>query len=143
MIALFRFLLALLTVPFKPMWRLEAENAALRKQRNVMRRRMKARPRLTNSDGWCFIFLYRLFPSILDVIQIIQTETLVRWHRSGFRFYWRWKSRHRVCRPKIDGELRALIRRMTDENPLWGGAPDPWRAVETRFRRRSVDCRHI
>ena len=64
--------------------------------------------------------LYRLFPSILDVIRIIQPETLVRWHRSGFWFYWRWKSRHRVGRPKIDGELRALIRRMTDENPLWG-----------------------
>ena len=120
MVALFRFLLALLTAPFKPMWRLEAENAALRHQLNVLRRKLKSRPRLTNSDRWFFVILYRLFPSILDAIRIIQPETLVRWHRSGFRFYWRWKSRHRVGRPKIDGELRALIRRMTAENPIWG-----------------------
>ena len=120
MIALLRLLLALLTAPFKPMWRLEAENTALRQQLNVLHRRVKSRPRLTNSDRWFFVILYRLFPSILNAIRIIQPETLVRWHRSGFRFYWRWKSRHRVGRPKIDGELRALIRRMTDENPLWG-----------------------
>ncbi len=80
----------------------------------------KGAARLTNSDRGFFVVLYRLFPSILDAIRIIQPETLVRWHRSGFWFYWRWKSRHRVGRPKIDGELRALIRRMTDENPLWG-----------------------
>ena len=89
MIDLFRFLLALLTAPFKPMWRLEAENAALRQQLNVLGRRMKARPKLTNSDRWFFVILYRLFPSILNAIRIIQPETLVRWHRSGFRFYWR------------------------------------------------------
>ena len=53
-------------------------------------------------------------------MQIIQPETLVRWHRSSFRFYWRWKSRHHIGRPKIDVELRALIKRMNDENPLWG-----------------------
>ena len=80
MIDLFRCLLALLTAPFKPMWRLEAENAALRKQLNVLRRRMKARLWITNSDRWFSVVLYRLFPSILDAIRIIQPETLVRWH---------------------------------------------------------------
>ncbi len=114
MIALFRFLLALMTKPFKPMGQLEAENAALRQQLNVLRRRMKARPRLTNSDGWFFIVLYRLFPSILDAMRIIQPKTLVRWHRSGFRFYWRLKSQRCVRRSKIDAKLPALIKRMND-----------------------------
>jgi hypothetical protein len=120
MIALLRFLLALMTTPFKPMWRLEAENAAILQQLNVLHYRMKARPRLTNSDRWIFVALYRLFPSILDAIRVIQPETLVRWHRSGFRFYWRLKSRYRVVRTKIDRQLRELINFMNDDNPLWG-----------------------
>ena len=77
MIALFLFLLALLTAPFKLMWWLEAENAALRQQLNVLHRRLKSRPRLTNSDRF-FIVLYRLFPSTLDAVYIIQPETFVR-----------------------------------------------------------------
>ena len=60
------------------------------------------------------------FQSILKVLTIIRPETLVRWHRAGFRCYWRWKSRPRGGRPQIDTELRVLIRRMSVENPLWG-----------------------
>jgi transposase InsO family protein len=60
------------------------------------------------------------FPSILSVLAVIQPETLVRWHRAGFRLYWRWKSRPRGGRPQIEADLRALIRRMSIENPLWG-----------------------
>jgi transposase InsO family protein len=67
-----------------------------------------------------FIQLYRWFPSILKVLTIIRPETLVRWHRAGFRCYWRWKSLPLGGRPQIDTELRALIRRMSVENPLWG-----------------------
>jgi transposase InsO family protein len=67
-----------------------------------------------------FIQLYRWFPSILSVLTIIRPETLVRWHRAGFRRYWRWKSRSLGGRPQIDTELRALIRQMSIENPLWG-----------------------
>jgi hypothetical protein len=51
---------------------------------------------------------------------IVRPETLLRWHRAGFRCYWRWKSRRRAGRPQIETELRALIRRMSIENPLWG-----------------------
>ena len=69
-------------------------------------------------DRWSFIQLYRWFPSILQVLTIIRPETLVRWHRAGFRCYWRWKSRRRGGRPQIDTELRALIRLMSLENPL-------------------------
>jgi transposase InsO family protein len=64
--------------------------------------------------------MYRWFPSILQVLKIVRPETLVRWHRAGFRRYWRWKSRRRGGRPQIETELRALIRRMSVENPLWG-----------------------
>ena len=120
MIGLLLFVLAVLVSPFKSKLRLEAENAVLRHQLNVLRRRLHGRARLTNSDRWFFIQLYRWFPSILQVLTIIRPETLVRWHRAGFRHYWRWKSRSPAGRPQIETDLRALIRRMSVENPLWG-----------------------
>src|ERR1700752_5181767 len=120
MIWLFRFVLAVLASPFKSKLRLEAENAVLRHQLNVLRRRLHGRVRLTNHDRWFLIQLYRWFPSILQVLAIIQPETLVRWHRAGFRCYWRWKSRPLGGRPQIETELRAVIRQMSIENPLWG-----------------------
>jgi hypothetical protein len=92
----------------------------LRHQLNVLRRKLRRRVRLTNYDRWFFIQLYRRFPSILRSLTIIRPETLVRWHRAGFRCYWRWKSHPRRGRPQIDTELRELIRRMSVENPLWG-----------------------
>ena len=64
--------------------------------------------------------MYRWFPSILKVVTIVQPETLVRWHRVGFRRYWRWRSNSRGGRPRIEIELRALIRQMSTENQLWG-----------------------
>jgi hypothetical protein len=120
MIGLLCFALAVLATPFKSKLRLQAENAVLRHQLNVLRRRLRGRVRFTNHDRWFFIQLYRWFPSILQVLTIIRPETLVRWHRAGFRWYWRWKSRPMGGRPQIDMELRALIRRMSVENPLWG-----------------------
>jgi transposase InsO family protein len=120
MIRLLVFALAVLAGPFKSKMRLEAENAVLRQQLIVLRRRLHGRVRLTNSDRWFFILLYRWFPSILQVLTIIRPETLIRWHRSGFRRYWRWKSRSLGGRPQIEAGLRALIRQMSMENPLWG-----------------------
>jgi len=120
MIALLCFVLAVLAAPFKSKSRLEAENAALRRQLIVLRRKVQGRVRLTNNDRWFLIQLYRWFPSILHVLTIICPETLVRWHRAGFCCYWRWKSRPRGGRPQIETDLRALIRRMSIENPLWG-----------------------
>jgi hypothetical protein len=120
MIGLLLFVLAVLVLPFKSKLRLEAENAVLRHQLNVLRRRLHGRARLTNSDRWFFIQLYRWFPSILQVLTIIRPGTLVRWHRAGCRHYWRWKSRSPGGRPQIETDLRALIRRMSVENPLWG-----------------------
>src|ERR1700681_511367 len=120
MVALICFVLAVLALPFKSKIRLEAENATLRHQLVVLRRKLKGRARLTNNDRWFFVQLYRWFPSILPVVMIIRPETLVRWHRAGFRRYWRWKSRRRGGRLPVETELRALIRRMSIENPLWG-----------------------
>ena len=120
MIGLLCLFLVLVTAPFKSKSRLEAENAALRHQLIVLRRKLHGRVRLTNNDRWFFIQLYRWSPSILQVLTIIRPETLMRWHRAGFRRYWRWKSCPRGGRPQIDTELRALIRRMSIENSLWG-----------------------
>src|SRR5271169_1809671 len=120
MIGLLCFVLAVLALPFKSKLRLEAENAVLRQQLIVLRRGLHGRIRLTNHDRWFLIQLYRWFPSILKVLTIIRPETLVRWHRAGFRCYWRWKSRPPEGRPQIHTELRVLIRRMSVENPLWG-----------------------
>src|ERR1700694_1054392 len=120
MIGLLCFVVAVLASPFKSKIRLEAENAALRHQLAVLRRKLKGPARLTNNDRWFFVQLYRWFPSILSVLLIIRPETLVGWHQTGFRRYWRWKSRRRGGRPPIDAELRALNRRMSVEKPLWG-----------------------
>jgi transposase InsO family protein len=120
MVALLCFLVTLFASPLKSKGRLEAENAALRHQLNVLRRKVRGRVQLTNSDRLFLIQLYRWFPSVLRAIMIIQPETLVRWHRAGFRRYWRWKSRSLGGRPQIDADLRALIRRMSVDNALWG-----------------------
>jgi hypothetical protein len=112
--------MAALTSPFKSKIRLEAENAVLRHQLIVLRRKLRGRVKLANRDRRFFIQLYRWFPSILEVLTVIRPETLVRWHRAGFRSYWRRKSRSLGGRPQIEAELRALIRQMSIENPLWG-----------------------
>src|SRR5262249_32051449 len=70
---------------------------------------------------------------------IVQPDTVMRWHRSGFRLYWRWKSRSRAGRPKVPIEVRSLIRRMSMENPLWGAPRIPWRTAEAWDRGRAVD----
>src|SRR5437899_7206264 len=98
---------------------LEAENAALRHQLIVLQRRVRGRVQLTNGYRLFLVLLYRWFPSVVRAVTIIRPETLVRWHRAGFRRYWRWKSGSLGGRPKIAADLRALIRRISAE-PLWG-----------------------
>lgn len=89
MIGLLRFALAALAPPFKPKLRLEAENAVLRYQLNVVMRRLLCRVRLANNDRWFCIWLYRWLPSILQVFTITRPGTLVHWDRAGFRCYCR------------------------------------------------------
>src|ERR1700681_2437987 len=106
---LLRLILSVLASLFKSRAELEAENLILRQQINVLRRRMPKRPALTNIDRLLFVWLYRWFPSTVGALAIVRPETIIRWHRSGFRAYWRWRSRNRVGRPKVSTELRTLI----------------------------------
>jgi hypothetical protein len=99
--------------------RLETENLILRQQLVVLRRKSLKRVRLWNIDRLLLVWSYRLYPSLPDAIIIVQPETVIRWHRRGFRAYWRRKSRHVGGRPRTAAEIRALIRRMNRENPLW------------------------
>jgi transposase InsO family protein len=120
---MFAFLTKLLLVArsrLKSRASLEAENLVLRQQVIVLSRQSRSRVRLRNIDRLIFVWLYRFFPAILNTITVVKPETIIRWHRSGFRAYWRWKSRRCGGRPKIDRESRDLIRRMSKENPLWG-----------------------
>jgi hypothetical protein len=133
MLGLFCFVLAVLASPFKSKSRLEAENAVLRHQVIVLRRKARGRVRLTNNDRWFLIQMYRWFPSILQVVTIIQPETIVGWHGAGFRHYWRCKSRLRGGRPKIGAGLRALIRQMSIDNPLWGAPRIHGELLKLRF----------
>jgi hypothetical protein len=69
--------------------------------------------------GLFLVWMIRLWPSLIDTAQVVQPETVLRWHRAGFRAFWRSRSTKRAGRPKIDRELRDLIQRMSRENPLW------------------------
>src|SRR6266446_4467116 len=120
MVAFLSQLLLAIRSQFTRRARLEAENLLLRQRLVVLRRKPSTRVRLRNMDRLLLVWLYRLYPSLLDAIIIIQPETVIRWHQRGFRAYWRWKSRQVGGRPRIDSETRALIRRMNRENPLWG-----------------------
>jgi len=99
---------------------LQAENLMLRHQIGVLRRSSSKRVRTTRIDRLSFVWLYRLWPNSIGDVQIIHPKTLVRWHRQGFKAYWRWKSRSRVGRPKVSAELRALVLQISRKNPLWG-----------------------
>ena len=97
-----------------------AENAALRQQLAVLRRSNR-RPRLHRGDRIFWVWLSKLWSGWRDALVIVQPETVVKWHRQGFRLYWRWKSAGRkVGRPKLATEVRELIRGMSIANPLWG-----------------------
>jgi hypothetical protein len=99
---------------------LEAEILTLRHQLNVLRRNSPKRLTFGNFDRLVFATLYRLAPRILDALAIVEPETVIHWHRAGFRLFWRWKSRCRFGRPKVALEIRQLIREMSLVNPLWG-----------------------
>ncbi len=106
---------------FKSEQDLKLEIIALRQQLIVLQRKAPKRLNLTKADRLLFVWLYRVQPDILNSVRIIKPETVVRWHRKGFKAYWTWKCRrHWPGRPKIDKELRDLIRQMCRENPLWG-----------------------
>src|SRR6201982_1299196 len=99
---------------------LQVEILTLRHQLNVLRRKSPQRLGFTSIDRLVFAGLYRLAPGVLDALKIVRPETVIRWHRAGFRAYWRWKSRARGGRPESPLEIRHLVREMSLANPLWG-----------------------
>ena len=105
---------------FRGRSRLQAENIALRHQLNILRRKTPKRIRLNSWERLVFVWLYRLWPQVLDAVTITKPATIIRWHRKGFKAYWRWKSRRPVGRPGISKEIRELIREMSLANALWG-----------------------
>src|ERR1700730_12687519 len=99
---------------------LVTENLALRQQLLVLHRSSN-RPRLRPRDRLFWVALSQLWRDWRSILVIVKPETVIKWHRQGFKCYWRWKSRSgRVGRPKIDTETRDLIGRMSRENPSWG-----------------------
>jgi transposase InsO family protein len=120
MLAILHLLAMFVADLFKSRRRLEAENLFLRHQLNIALRRTPPRLRLRGSDRALLVWTTRIWPNLLDLSQVVKPATILRWHRSGFKAFWRWKSRPRAGRPKIDRELRDLIQQMSKENPLWG-----------------------
>jgi hypothetical protein len=120
MVHVLRFLAALLAWLRSSQARREAEILYLRQQLIVLKRSAPARPRLKATDRLIFVCLYWLFPSLIDASIVFQPEPLLRWHRCGFRLFWRWKSRQRVDRPALSANVRSLVRQISRENPLWG-----------------------
>src|SRR5712664_850477 len=98
---------------------LELELVALRHQVSVLRRQRKGRLQLSSTDRLLWVWLYRIWPQVLDAMVLVKPATVLDWHRKGFRLYWRRRSR-RLGRPRMSREIRDLIRQMSLANPLWG-----------------------
>ena len=111
---------ALVANLFKSRHRLEVENLFLRHQLSIALRRAPRRLHLRGCDRALLVWMASLWPSLVGLSRVVQPDTIVRWHRSGFRAYWRWKSCGQPGRPRVSRELRDLIRQMSKENPLWG-----------------------
>jgi putative transposase len=117
------FILSALFLIFRsliaPRLTLATEILALRQQLAVLNRSIK-RPQFNRRDRFFWVMLSRLWKNWREALIIVKPETVIKWHRQGFRLYWRWKSKAPIGRPKIDKDLRDLIRRLSRENPLWG-----------------------
>jgi putative transposase len=98
---------------------LALEILALRQQLAILKRK-KPKPKLRKSDRIFWAVLSKLWAGWRSALTIIQPETVLRWHRQGFRLFWRWKSRGKSGRPRIDSEIRQLIRQLSEDNVMWG-----------------------
>jgi hypothetical protein len=111
---------------FKSPRRLEVENLFLRHQLNIALRGAPYRPRLRGSDRALLVWMTWLWPSLLGLSRVVEPDTILRWHRAGFRAYWRWKSRGRPGRPRVSRELRELIQTDEQGEPIVGRPAHPW-----------------
>src|SRR6202047_1419611 len=119
MVEILSTLVSLLSFRVRSRASLELELVALRHQVTVMRRQHPGRLRLFSPDRLLWVWLYRIWPQVLNAMVLVKPATVVQWHRKGFRLYWRWRS-GRPGRPKMNTEIHDLIRRMGLTNPLWG-----------------------
>ena len=114
-------LLNILRSAFRSRAAVELENFALRHQLNVLKRSVKQRPKLMPTDRLLWVVLSRVWGDWRSALVIVHPETVIAWHRKGFRLFWTWKVRRgQPGRPAVSREVRDLIRRMSRENPLWG-----------------------
>jgi hypothetical protein len=120
MLDVLRLILGLIADLFRSRVSLEAEVLALRQQINVLQRLRPKRPIFSLTDRLVLGWICRLFPNARGALAIVRPETVLRWHRAGFRTYWRRKSRRRPGRPAVATEIRQLIREISFANPLWG-----------------------
>src|ERR1700730_12712883 len=120
MLDLFRLIFGIASDLLRSRVALEAEILVLRQQINVLRRANPKRLRFVSIDRLILGGVCRLFPKMYGALAIVRPETVIRWHRAGFRSYWRWKSKHLCGRPAVTVEIRQLIRQMSVANPLWG-----------------------
>src|SRR5580692_9649550 len=119
MIALLSAVGSLLSFRVRSRASLELELVALRHQVTVLHRQRPGRPRLFSTDRLLWVWLYRIWPQVLNTMVLVKPATVIDWHRKGFRLYWRRRSRH-LGRPRMSREIRDLIRQMSQANPLWG-----------------------
>jgi hypothetical protein len=117
MITILSALISMLWFRFRSRASLELELVGLRHQLIVLQRRRPRRLWLQSADGLLWVCLYRMWPRVLDALALAQPATVVKWHRRGFRIYWRWRSRS-PGRPKTSAEIQALIRRMSRASRL-------------------------
>jgi hypothetical protein len=137
MLTLVQLFIALISNCFKSPRRLEVENLYLRHQLNIAMRHAPRRFQLR--DRALMVWMTRRWPNLLTLSRVVRPDTILRWHRAGFRAYWRWKSRGQPGRPKVDRELRDLIRQMCKQNPLLGGSTHSWRITQAWLRTCRVD----
>jgi putative transposase len=121
MVTVLSALVSLLSFRLRSLAGLELELIALRHQVAVLRRQRPGRPRLFSADRILWVWLYRIWPQALHTMVLVKPATVIQWHRTGFRLYWRWRSRSgQPGRPRTHPEIRNLIRQMSITNPLWG-----------------------
>ena len=99
---------------------LQLENVALRHQLNVLRRSQRGRAQLNRADRVFWVWLSKIWSGWRSALVIVKPETVVAWHRKGFRLYWKWKSKRGPGRPEVSAEVRALSHKMCLANPIWG-----------------------
>jgi transposase InsO family protein len=120
MFALLISLLAALTSTLRTRASLQIETLALRHQLSVLQRSQRRRVALRTMDRLLWISLIRLWPDWRKALMLVKPQTVIGWHRKGFRFYWKWKSRRWIGRLGVSKEIRDLIRNMSSANVLWG-----------------------